>query len=69
MTEISGSESFVHIDVGFEVWVCLVLGVHDWRPGASAAVSVDPAGIFVFAPDGTRLQPAVASRMPHAATG
>ena len=69
VTEISGSESFVHIDVGFAVWVCLVLGVHDWRPGAPASVSVDPAGIFVFAADGTRLQPAMASRMPHAATG
>ncbi len=69
VTEISGSESFVHIDVGFAVWVCLVLGVHDWRPGARAAVSVDPAGIFVFAADGARLQPSVARRVPHAAAG
>jgi glycerol transport system ATP-binding protein len=55
VTEISGSESFVHVDIGIAVWVCLVLGVHEWLPGASAAVRVDPAGIFVFSPDGTRI--------------
>ena len=69
VTEISGSESFVHIDLGFAVWVCLVLGVHDWRPGARASVSVDRRGIFVFGPDGSRLQPTVPSRLPHAVAG
>ena len=34
VTEISGSESFVHVDVGLGIWVCLVAGVHDWQPGA-----------------------------------
>ncbi|MGI4745445.1 MAG: ABC transporter ATP-binding protein [Janthinobacterium lividum] len=63
VTEISGSESFVHVDLGFAVWVCLVLGVHDWRPGAAAAVAVDPRGIFVFMPDGSRLD----TTMPTAA--
>ncbi len=69
VTEISGSESFVHIDLGFAVWVCLVLGVHDWRPGAQAAVLVDRAGIFVFGPDGSRLQPDVAPHRSHAIAG
>ena len=55
VTEISGSESFVHVDLGFATWVCLVLGVHAWLPGAPAAVRVDPAGIFVFGPDGSRV--------------
>ena len=41
VTELSGSESFVHVDVGFGTWVCLVRGVHDWQPGAKAEVSVD----------------------------
>jgi glycerol transport system ATP-binding protein len=41
VTELSGSESFVHVDVGFATWVCLVRGVHDWQPGAPAEVSVD----------------------------
>jgi glycerol transport system ATP-binding protein len=41
VTELSGSESFVHVDVGFATWVCLVRGVHSWQPGAEALVSVD----------------------------
>ena len=48
VTEISGSESFVHVDVGLATWVCLVRGVHEWEPGAAAEVHVDPGRIFVF---------------------
>ena len=48
VTELSGSESFVHVDVGLGVWVCLVTGVHDWQPGAVVDVRVDAARIFVF---------------------
>ncbi|WP_284946628.1 ABC transporter ATP-binding protein [Acidisoma cladoniae] len=48
VTEISGSESFVHLDVGFATWVSLVMGVHDWQPGAAAGISIDPTRIFVF---------------------
>jgi glycerol transport system ATP-binding protein len=52
VTEISGSESFVHVDLGFATWVSLVLGVHDWEPGAAAEIRFDPRRIFVFSPDG-----------------
>jgi glycerol transport system ATP-binding protein len=52
VTEISGSESFVHLDLGFSTWVSLVLGVHDWAPGAAAEISVDPRRLFVFDPSG-----------------
>ena len=69
VTEISGSESFVHIDLGFAVWVCLVLGIHDWHPGTRATVVVDPAGVFVFGPDGSRLQPEAVARLPLAVEG
>ncbi len=48
VTEISGSESFVHVDVGFATWVCLVRGVHAWRPGAEAEVRLDARSLFVF---------------------
>jgi len=48
VTELSGSESFVHIDVGFATWVCLIRGVHDWQPGASAEVSVDMQRALAF---------------------
>jgi glycerol transport system ATP-binding protein len=52
VTEISGSESFVHVDIGFATWVSLVLGVHDWQPGAAAEITVDPRRLFVFDPAG-----------------
>ena len=48
VTEISGSESFVHLDVGFATWVSLVIGVHDWEPGAAAEIRIDTSRIFVF---------------------
>jgi glycerol transport system ATP-binding protein len=48
VTEISGSESFVHVDVGLGVWVCLATGVHEWLPGAEVEVRVDANRTFVF---------------------
>ena len=48
VTEISGSESFVHVDVGLGTWVCLIRGVHDWLPGAAAEVHVDMRHAFAF---------------------
>ena len=41
VTELSGSESFVHVDVGVGVWVCLAPGVHAWQPGAQVEARVD----------------------------
>ena len=55
VTEISGSESFVHVDVGLGTWVCLVSGVHEWEPGDAAEVQLDLAKAFVFGPDGGRV--------------
>lgn len=68
VTEISGSESFVHVNVGFATWVSLVLGVHDWQPGAAAEIGVDPRRLFVFdtagslirAPDSFAVRPMTA---------
>jgi glycerol transport system ATP-binding protein len=68
VTEISGSESFVHVNLGFATWVSLVLGVHDWQPGAAAEISVDPLRLFVFdmagrlvrAPDSFAVRPMTA---------
>jgi glycerol transport system ATP-binding protein len=48
VTEISGSESFVHVDVGVGVWVCLAAGVHEWQPGANVEIRVDANRVFVF---------------------
>ena len=60
-TQLSGSESFVHVDVGAASWVCLVRGVHEWQPGAAAEVRIDPDGLFVFAADGRRHDSVAAS--------
>jgi glycerol transport system ATP-binding protein len=55
VTEISGSESFVHIDVGVGTWVCLVSGVHDWTPGQTVTVNIDPTRILAFDSNGKRV--------------
>lgn len=51
-TEIAGSESFVHVLHGDERWVALVHGVHDLPHQSDRTVFVDPAHVYIFAPDG-----------------
>jgi glycerol transport system ATP-binding protein len=48
VTELNGSESFVHVDVGFGTWVCLDRDARDWQPGATVHVQVDLDRAFVF---------------------
>ena len=48
VTEISGSESFVRVDVGLGVWVCLAERLQVWQPGSDVEVGVDAAGAYVF---------------------
>ena len=48
VTEIGGSESFIHVDVGLGVWVCLTSGVHEWLPGVGVDVTIDANRAFVF---------------------
>ena len=55
VTEISGSESFVHVDTGLGTWVGLVEGVHAWEPGNATELQFDPGRAFVFAADGRRV--------------
>ncbi len=55
VTEISGSESFVHVDVGNATWVCLVPGIHDLALGEVVDVSVDPARMLAFDAAGRRV--------------
>jgi glycerol transport system ATP-binding protein len=63
VTELSGSESFVHVDVGVGVWVCLVAGVQEWAPGQAVNVSIDPRRIFAFNSEGERIQPALVAEV------
>ena len=48
VTEITGSESFVHVDVGAETWVALLRGVVDLPPGEAVQVHVHPSHVMAF---------------------
>ena len=56
VTEISGSESFVHVstDAGLGTFVCLVEGVHAFEPGDRVEARGDLARAFAFGPAGLR---------------
>ncbi|MDX7952748.1 ABC transporter ATP-binding protein [Lichenihabitans sp. Uapishka_5] len=56
VAEISGSESFVHVDTGFGTWVGLVEGVHEWQPGDATEIQFDPARAYVFDTAGRRMR-------------
>ncbi|MFM7445487.1 MAG: ABC transporter ATP-binding protein, partial [Tabrizicola sp.] len=58
VTEITGSETFVHVTHGSDRWVGLVTGVHDLTPGQEVTLYLDPAHIYLFDPDGRLVVPA-----------
>mgnify|MGYP006268309973 FL=1 len=56
--EITGSETFVHLDHHGERWVGLVHGVRDLTIGAPVTVHLDPAHVYIFGQDGALVAPA-----------
>ncbi|MDR7127467.1 ABC transporter ATP-binding protein [Pseudotabrizicola sp. 4114] len=48
VTEITGSETFLHLHHGTDRWVGLVHGVHDLQPGTPVDVFLDPGHIYLF---------------------
>lgn len=52
VTEITGSETFVHLDHHGERWVGLVHGVQNLAIGDALTVWLDPAHVYIFAPGG-----------------
>jgi len=58
VTEITGSETFVHLDHHGARWVGLVHGVRDLELGAMLRVWLDPAHVYVFGTDGALVAPA-----------
>ena len=58
VTEITGSETFLHLTHGTDRWVGLVHGVHDLTTGAEVSVWLDPAHVYVFDADGRLAAPA-----------
>jgi glycerol transport system ATP-binding protein len=62
VTEITGSETFVHLDHHGERWVGLIHGVRDLTAGQDLRVWLDPAHVYIFAPDGDLVAPAAYAR-------
>jgi len=55
VSEITGSESFVHVTYGDVRWVALTHGIHEPELGSTIEVYVEPRHLYVFAPDGALL--------------
>ncbi|WP_113912415.1 ABC transporter ATP-binding protein [Roseovarius dicentrarchi] len=52
VTEITGSETFVHLDHGSLRWVGLIHGLRNLAPGQPLPVYLDPSRVYLFAEDG-----------------
>jgi len=48
VTEITGSESFVHLRREDTNWVAVLHGVHEYLPGQTLEAVLDPDNVFVF---------------------
>jgi glycerol transport system ATP-binding protein len=58
VTEITGSETFVHLEHLGVRWVGLISGVRDLALGQDLNVYLDPAHVYIFAQDGQLVAPA-----------
>ncbi len=58
VTEITGSETFVHLRHGSDKWVGLVHGVHLLEPGSAVSIWLDPAHVYLFDAEGRLAAPA-----------
>ncbi len=57
-TEITGSETFVHLTHGTDRWVGLIHGVHPLTAGAQTSIFVDPTHVYLFDQSGRLAAPA-----------
>ena len=58
VTELTGSETFVHLDHHGERWVGLIHGVHDLPLGQELSVWLDPRHVYIFDQSGRLVAPA-----------
>lgn len=58
VTELTGSETFIHLDHHGERWVGLIHGVHDLPLGEALTVWLDPRHVYIFGEDGALIAPA-----------
>jgi glycerol transport system ATP-binding protein len=57
-SEITGSETFLHLTHGTDHWVGLVHGIQNVTPGSDVTVHLDPAHIYLFDETGRLVAPA-----------
>jgi len=55
VTELSGSESVIHIDVGGSTWVSQSHGIHPFEVGSQAKLHADVDRALFFTPTGERV--------------
>ncbi len=48
VTEITGSESFVHLKRDDYNWVAVLQGIHEFLPGQELDAMLDPNDLFIF---------------------
>ena len=58
VTELTGSETFLHLDHGDDRWVGVVQGIHHLELGAPLQVFLDPVHVYIFSEDGALIAPA-----------
>lgn len=58
VTELTGSETFIHLDHHDERWVGLIKGVHDLEIGSLMRVYLDPRHVYIFGETGELVAPA-----------
>ncbi|OUS08131.1 ABC transporter ATP-binding protein [Rhodobacterales bacterium 52_120_T64] len=58
VTELTGSETFVHLDHHGEPWVGLIHGIRNLDIGKTLPVYLDPAHVYIFSEDGDLMVPA-----------
>lgn len=58
VTELTGSETFVHLDHDGDKWVGLIHGIHDLQLGAPLTVYLDPRHVYIFSETGDLVAPA-----------
>lgn len=58
VTEITGSESFVHLNFADARWVMLTHGIRDIEPDETVEVFIDPRHVMVFDAEGRAAMPA-----------
>ena len=58
VTELTGSETFIHLDHHGERWVGLIHGVHELSLGEELSVWLDPRHAYIFDDDGNLVAPA-----------